>query len=318
MVAKRTQSPYKKKLQELGQHWKGAKQDIGLGLPEGNYRMWLISGELGESESSGRLQITWIYKVAEGEQAGQQHREYQGVDSPESLPWLARRLARLEYEIDDFEDLEELEDILENVNKNGPYLVQVKLQEKDGFLNTRLNKLLDPEDFEDLVSPDYDPRKGTAKESEKPPSKPKPESRVKASEPEEEEEGEEGDGEEEIDFISLGKDADKGDKAAIKQLKSLAKEYGVNPDDFDSWRKTSKAVAEAMATAEEEEETDKDDDEPKDIVKGARLWFMHKGKAQEGIAQGKPSAAGQVKVKLGDDSVISIDADRCEILDVPF
>jgi len=264
----------------------GSYQSDFQDLAPGTYIAWLIGAELGESQA-GRLQVAWTFRVARGDSAAEEQMSWQGLDrGKESLQWLARDLAKLDYEIESF-DFGELETYLEDIESNPP-LVQINVKEKDGYTNVRLQKTVDENDFDDLIFPDEDvdadgdeepeakPRQtkkkppakkkatkgggstkkkaasgGGKKSTKKAPAKKKPATKKKkAPEPEPEPE-------EDLTFASLGETIDNEedeDGEALKALQKGAKECDLDEDAYATWAELGEAIDEAADEEPEVEE----------------------------------------------------------------
>lgn len=72
------------------------------------------------------------------------------------------------------------------------------------------------------------------------------------------------DDEDGTDYAALGEEADDGDKSAIRQLKALAEEFDLDPDDFDTWAELADELAESDDDASDEDDEDEDDEEDDD------------------------------------------------------
>jgi hypothetical protein len=175
---------FKKKLRAANDAWKSAKTknaERGAGFVEfedGRYLARLIKGEIGESQSSGRIQIRWSYRFEDGEYENQTKFDYSGLESEQNLMFLARMLDQLGYEAPD--SLDEIEDILTDIEKSKP-LVRIRLRTKGEFQNVYLDKVFatDTED-EDAPAPAGDEEEVAEAED----TDPEVESEVEVEEPE--------------------------------------------------------------------------------------------------------------------------------------
>jgi hypothetical protein len=75
---------------------------------------------------------------------------------------------------------------------------------------------------------------------------------------EDEDEEEEAD-EDEPRLVRMGKQADEGDKSAIKILKKMAAEADINPDDYELWSEVGQELTDSGADEEEEEEEEEEE-----------------------------------------------------------
>lgn len=104
-----------------------AFQDGPISVPDGKYMTRLANAELGMSNASGRLQIKWEYVIEEGEYTGNTLRDYDGLDRPENLPFLLRKVRRLGYDISQIDFDTELPQLLADITaKNFQVQVQAK------------------------------------------------------------------------------------------------------------------------------------------------------------------------------------------------
>lgn len=169
------------KLKKAQQMWKEQKAEAKEGkdqfqeFEDGRYTFKLVAAEVGESNSSGRVQIAWQWEFEEGDYAGQKKYDFDGLETEQSLYWLNVKLLKLEVEPPD--DIVAIEDLLEELVKQG-IRIRGKLVTKRDFQNLRVEKLLDPAPQE---------TKKTSSKKSKPAPEPEPE---EEEEEEEEEESE--------------------------------------------------------------------------------------------------------------------------------
>lgn len=146
----------KDKLKKYGKTFKTAKQrakeegGFGENLPDGKYLTKLESCEVGESQSSGRLQMTFVYKITDGEQEGESIRKYLGLETEDDQVWLDRELKRFGLEIESLEEVEEVAKILNDSEAE----VKVTLKTKDSGQFAYVDKVLSDIDAGDFVSED--------------------------------------------------------------------------------------------------------------------------------------------------------------------
>jgi hypothetical protein len=124
---------------------KGLKQkDEVLGtsfVPEdGKYIVAVTDATLGESQSSGRTQIDWEFTFLEGDYKGKTRHVYDGLDRPEGLPYVMRRISGLGFEVP--EDVDDLEGVLLKIAKAQPRC-RVRIKSKDDFVNIYILNLVD-------------------------------------------------------------------------------------------------------------------------------------------------------------------------------
>lgn len=141
----------KKKLAAAKKLWAKAKDRAGEGdsfqeYDDGRYIMKLVGAEIGESQSSGRLQIDWTWKFLEGEYKGNFKHAYEGLETEDNLMWVGRTLVKLGAEMpDDFDDLSE---VLVGLVKSKP-VVRIKLTTKGDFQNLSVQRLIDEDEIEE-------------------------------------------------------------------------------------------------------------------------------------------------------------------------
>ena len=150
-------SKFKMSAKELSKAWTGAyevKDEVASFQPEdGRYPMVCDSAEIGESKSSGRTQIVWVYVFLDGEYKGISVRTYDGLDKPESLPYAMRHIEALGEEAP--ESVEDLPKVLKAITKKKPKF-NCTVKTKGDFVNYYVQTLLDddelPEGAEDVTS----------------------------------------------------------------------------------------------------------------------------------------------------------------------
>lgn len=279
---------------KMKKHWSSAREQAEEGgdfgsLPAGKYICRLVGAELGQSESSGRMQIHWQHKVVKGEELGTVQHSWDGVDTPESLVWLARKLSRLGVEMGD-DTLDNLEDTLSEIVAAEP-LVRITVKENGEFTNVYLDKLLDEDETE------TDEGNGDESSSEE-------ETEVEAG------------GEDEVsyedimempqkDLVTLIKDNELTTKTNIPintMRKKVCEELGLEP------------AAEGETEAETESEGEEGGDE--EFAVGGGVIFLHQGKTTQ--AKIVKINGDKLKVKTKGGQLIDVAAVKCESFDVPF
>ena len=102
---------FQQHLEKLGGAWKKAQERFkeegnsfsGSQVPDGPYLAQLVVASYGESASGTRMQIAWEWTILEGEQSGQQVRDYDGLETEENLFWVLRKLDRMGLETKDLQ-----------------------------------------------------------------------------------------------------------------------------------------------------------------------------------------------------------------------
>lgn len=143
-----TNSMFQQRLAQLQGSWQAAQKaaqesSFGSKVPDGRYIAQIVGAEVGESQSSGRLQVAWEYCILEGEHAGEIVRDYDGLETQENLVWLARKLDRLGYETASI-SFEELEDVLRDCVESR-ITVQLRLKTKGEYQNAYVDQRLELE-----------------------------------------------------------------------------------------------------------------------------------------------------------------------------
>lgn len=149
----------KKKMAMLKKKWKGAKErskELGSGqeVPDGKYRTRLVEASgPEESQSSGRLQFKMVFEILDGDYVGQKLYRYQGLepgknsnqDYEDVLAYALRDIALFGYEM---EDIDQLEEVLEEIQKEQPEVV-IKVVTKNDFTNYHIGEVTGVEADED-------------------------------------------------------------------------------------------------------------------------------------------------------------------------
>ena len=155
----------KNKLKKAQDNWQGArekaKESSGFTeVPDGRYLAHLTNAQIGESRSSGRLQIQWTWTISDGEFEKDTKLDFDGLETEDNLVFLGRKLSRFGYELP--EDITEISDILDELIEKQP-LARIRLKTKGEFQNVYVDKLMrsvssDDENSENesMVSEDED------------------------------------------------------------------------------------------------------------------------------------------------------------------
>jgi hypothetical protein len=141
----------KKKLKVAQNNWQSAreraKESTGFTeVPDGRYLAHLTNAVIGESRSSGRLQIQWTWTVSDGEFEGDTKLDFDGLETEDNLVFLGRKLSRFGYELP--EDITAIADILEELIEKRP-LARIRLKTKGEFQNVYVDKLMKSADAEE-------------------------------------------------------------------------------------------------------------------------------------------------------------------------
>lgn len=163
-------SKFSKRLKGAKKNWKKGRKrasdspDGYESVDDGKYVARLKSAQVGESQSSGRLQIMWNWEILEGDFKGQTVLDFDGLETEDNLMWLARKLNKLGYEAPD--DLEDIEDLLKELE--GEMLTfRIKLKTKNEYQNLFIDKQVkDDDDDEDDDEDDSDEDESEAEEDD--------------------------------------------------------------------------------------------------------------------------------------------------------
>lgn len=125
----------------------------GNNIEDGRYKA-KITGAEGplEAQTSGRLQAVLSYKILDGEFKGESIKSFPNLENEVGLSILIRDLNKLGYEVEDFDDIEQA---LEELNEEAPN-VRITVKTKNEFQNVSIDKLLDKDDVEEEEEDDDD------------------------------------------------------------------------------------------------------------------------------------------------------------------
>lgn len=131
-------------LEKMDDSWKNARERAPGEFPDGQYLMRLedCSGDF--SAASGRAQVRFDWKITDGDYAGENYRDYVGVETEEQLFILQRRLARLGMEVP--ESAAALEDVLEELRAAKPLIrgrLRTRTTDTGEFQNLFIDRVLD-------------------------------------------------------------------------------------------------------------------------------------------------------------------------------
>ena len=134
----------KNKLKKAQGDWENARSKaselVGFAeVPDGRYLDHLTAATIGESKSSGRLQIQWTWTIADGEHEGDTKLDFDGLETEDNLVFLGRKLARFSYELP--EDITEIADILDELIEKRP-MARIRLKTRGEFQNVYVDKIM--------------------------------------------------------------------------------------------------------------------------------------------------------------------------------
>lgn len=129
------------KLARMQAAWQEQK-DEPPGVPDGQYLLQLLSCEVREAASSGKLLTRWEHLVLEGDHEGTVLRDMISLEMDGGPYRVARRLQRLG--ADPPEELEDLPEVLSQLQEANPILRGTTRKSGD-FLNVTVQELVDAE-----------------------------------------------------------------------------------------------------------------------------------------------------------------------------
>lgn len=257
----------KKKLSTAKKLWMKAKtrasEDVPFGeYEDGRYIGRLVGAEIGESQSSGRLQVTWTWKFLEGEYKGQTVRDFDGLETEDNMMWFGRKIVRLGAEMPD--DLDDLPEVLTDLEKSKP-VARFKLATKGDYQNVYLQQVLDEDDLEDTEEDEDDENTeeesdddSDEDESEEEEEEEEEDDSDSDSEDEEEEEEEEETPEEDVELESGMRVT-----ATIKRKEQVGNVISVSEDGKSALIRLDAGGAKVRVPIDHLAVPDEEDDEPK-------------------------------------------------------
>jgi len=278
------------KVLNLAKSWGKArgttKGESGFGdfvpVEPGRYLMQIVAAEAGTWSDERKMWLRWIV-IGDNESAGLLCNEFHGFGNEDRDVWMQRLLINLGVEDDAMDSIETEDDLVQLFTEMiADYVVaQIKVVEKDGYLNMKGHKRMDV-DEEDLVDPAEALKAALGDNAPEASS---------TSEPEEEEE--------EIAFEAgmrvttpdgpgTIEDFDDDDDPIIKMDDGETNTYPL--DDIE--------VLEEGEPAEEPEEEPADEELELEI--GARAWVDEHGDEFEGIIGSLPAGGKKVFVEFDD------------------
>lgn len=299
----------------------------GGGFDAGRQRAWLVSGKVVLSEQLGNWQIEWTLIGADEDNAGVQHRFWTNIEPSKGSEqtfedchaYLEKALITLEaeYDADSFVSEEALQSMVNNLIAN-EILVQIQVKEKNGYLNTYINKKLDASEEEELEDePDWSEfagekkrKKGGKKTSkdddDEPAAKPKGGKKSKDDEPEEVDLTYEVVMElkqKELIQIITDNELKVNKKSPLPQLrKSICKVLELEPadDDDDADDEPAPKGKAGKASSKSGKKSSKDDDDDDDEIEVGDLVFgLHDGETIQGKVTEIDGKTCTVKPKKG-------------------
>lgn len=286
----------------LKKNLEGAKEKaVGGGFDEyddGKYLARMVHAELGESNSSGRLQVDFQWKFISGEYKGKIKHDYQGVESEDNQSFCLRVFQKLGYETDEIEGASDITGILKQLNKEKPK-AKISLKTKGEFQNVFIIKAADSDEDEEAESDDEDGDDAADDDEEDEPKKKSPKKKKKADDEEDEEEEDSSDDDD-------SDDEDEEEEKPKKKKKSKSEddeEEEEESEDEDEDEAPKKKKKGAKADDEDEEEEDEEDEsggEDVEVSVGSGITYKFKGKKAKGTVLEIFPKENKVRVQTGD------------------
>lgn len=267
----------KKDIQDQLAQLKGWNDAEDLGdsfgeVPDGRYQFKIKEARVNNSDSSGRLQVSWDLEVINGEFAGRHVFEHDGLETDQNRDFFRTKLARIGLEWP--ENPADLPTVLEEALET---YVEARVKTKGEFQNVRFVKALDNDEVEE-ESPDDDLKIGdtvmapfdgelyeatiigadedtaTVKflDDDTEEKIPWDDLENVSSEKEEDSEPEEPEEvEEEPTELVCNFDDDDLKKTHVTKIKKLAKQEDFDPDDYETWTDLLADIAETVGVVGE-------------------------------------------------------------------
>jgi hypothetical protein len=313
----------------MKQNWDAATEDAknfdpgeaDFGFPPGSYVARLIKAELTQSQTSGNVQVKWTFRGLAGDIDGTIHSTWENLSTPENFIYLAKKLVRLGYELDEV-DVEELPEMLEDISKNQP-VVKISVKANGDFPpNVYLNQVFEEDAAEEILSASKwasktEPAKKSTKKTT--PAKPsKPTGKKSSKKTDDEVEEDEDDDEEADDDEDDEEEADEDEFDAMnrKQLVAYAKKNA--PDIAVKKSMSDDQIRDAIreAVAEEDDEEDASDEDEVDVEVGMSVAFNDDaGKEKVGVIVALDEDEQTADVKVGKKTFKSVPLSDMELID---
>ena len=134
------------KAKALWKKGKESKPDFDNVVTDGVYVGKLTKAQLGESESSGRLQVAFAAVITGGEFKGEKVNWWSGLKTEQNFMYLQRDIVRLGQSVP--EDINDLEDVLKAIEKDKP-AIRFRVKTDGEFTNIRILKKLNADETSD-------------------------------------------------------------------------------------------------------------------------------------------------------------------------
>ena len=134
------------RLGRMKETWEGSADDsFGASIPAGIYTMQLQAATLGESQSSGRLQIHREHLVVGGEHDGEVQHDYMQLETARGPNFVRQWLRRMGVEPPN--DPADLEDVVAELSEAAPYY-RAQVKQNGDFTNVSVLKRLEEDEVE--------------------------------------------------------------------------------------------------------------------------------------------------------------------------
>lgn len=332
-MAKAPTNPFVAKLKKQKSAWDAGKEEMkktdGFSdLQPNRYWCRLMSMEL--KDKDGKLGVRFLYKVIQGECAGQKQSAYDGLETELNYVHFGRKLEKIGYETDklDITEIPELCDDYNALEYDAKAICEIKVAWDGQYTNVYLNDVLDedaaaafedesPEEEEES-KPKSAPKRSTPKKSAsggtsssgsakgakgtkgtKGAKGTKGTKGTKAAPPPEPEPAED-------KWVDWGADADDGDEEAKATLLAECEARGIDDTQYATWT----LLGEFFDSDEGDDEGDEGD-----VEIGMRVAVERRGKEVQGEITEINEDDSTVKVKPDSGRSFTVSVDAIEILD---
>ena len=287
----------------LKKNLEGAKEKaVGGGFDEyddGKYLARMVHAELGESNSSGRLQVDFQWKFISGEYKGKIKHDYQGVESEDNQSFCLRVFQKLGYETDEIEGASDITGILKQLNKEKPK-AKISLKTKGEFQNVFIIKAADSDEDEEAESDDEDGDDAADDDEEDEPKKKKSSKKKKKADDDEDEEEEDSSDDDDSDDEDEEEEKPKKKKKSKSEDDEEEEEESEDEDEDEAPKKKKKGAKADDEDEEEEDEEDESGGEDVEVSVGSGITYKFKGKKAKGTVLEIFPKENKVRVQTGD------------------
>lgn len=125
-------------LEERDGDWQEREEPSFGDIPDGKYNAKIDSATVNKAKSSGRLQVSWVIKIAEGDLVNRTIFKHDGLDNPQSMGYFSQGINRLGEDVP--ESLTEIPAMIEGLVGT---FCEITLKTKNDNQNCFFNKAVD-------------------------------------------------------------------------------------------------------------------------------------------------------------------------------